>query len=215
MVEEPFPDGAGFYDPAFDEDPLGHDPLRDQLDALERSIEGPGLQDADLLDPLARTLDRLEAEIERTVVPPPPAQADLAPESEPGTPASDGAERLGYFSSRPPAPPEPAAHSFGMLIPPPAAVPFLTPLGLRRPGPPRRVGRSPGTRPSRRSATERRCPETGEVVDEAVQCRQCEKYDDWEGDSGPPRVLLRLVGEESRRGRGKRVGEPRDDDARA
>ena len=151
-------------------------PVRDQLEALEDSIEfshehGNVFYEHPYQyeDSLSRTLNALEASIEGTVVPPP------APADESGQPIG------GYTSDGPPIVPDGKMVSWIALEPPPAARPYFTRDGLAPLSHRPRPGGSTGIRNEGASGTARWFPESSEWVDEENTCQSCEY---WEEDDG-------------------------------
>jgi len=189
MYDDPLPPDDSrelFRDPTREPDPnlrdrlpYGPDPLSDQLDAVERSIEGHGAGGDGLLDPIGRILDRVEAATEGTVIGPDASDRGNEP-AEPALPLP--LEPTGSFASKPPVRETPVERPWGELAPARPAVPFFTKRGWHRPGIPRRFGRSAGRTVRGEPDTKRVCPATGEVVDEVEDCPQCEQFKDWAGD---------------------------------
>ena len=188
--------------PPHPDDPL-EPPDDPMLDALERSIEGPGgLHDplADPhpgeIDPLGRMLGRLEEHLENAEmaspltglhqeglapdliigVPPDP----IPPDKDLVTPEPALPEQYPSLDSMLPAPPEDTGYRM-----PPASPPLPRPRrgggtgrrGSRRTHRGRITGRAPDVAKRSRSST-KYCPEQGEMVDES-QCENCDKYRHW------------------------------------
>jgi len=161
--------------------PFYADPLHEQLDALEYSVErfhdpaalsppGPG----DDPDPLGQALGQVEASIEWTTVPPfRPFGEPEPPPIQPGPPAPTV---YGSFSREPPAPQEPWERPWGMVEPPPAAKPYFTHEGLSREPYRPHPGSNPGAL-GRSSITTRWCPEKNREVEEST-CYECALWDD-------------------------------------
>lgn len=193
--------------PLENQNPLG-DPL---LDALERSIENPpgftdplAGPDEPFVDDLARQLDQVEANVEKTpaisrnpgIIPEgvdpetqdsgsidseAPASSDIS--EDPGTTE----EMWGTFQSTPPLPQEGSAH---MPLPnPPLRKPPRKGGGNIRPRQklPRHFIVSPRRRIFGTSSNLRFCPESREAVN-TEECQKCEKYRHWpEGTDEEPR----------------------------
>jgi len=164
--------------------PFYADPLHEQLDDLECSVErfhdpaalsppGPG----DDPDPLGQTLGQLESSIEWTTVPPfRPFGEPEPPPIQPGPPAPTV---YGSFGREPPAPQEPWERPWGMVEPPLAARPFYTHDGLtNRPYHPQ-IGGGAGVR-GETSAPTRWCLDRNEAV-EVTACEECDKWGDHGG----------------------------------
>lgn len=163
-------------------DALGH-PLEDPFEAMSKALEPDGNFDpfnrfdytrADLeelfMDDLGRTLDALEASIEGTTeAPPPKAEEPLPPEPAPIA--------QGYTTEGPPRPPEGTERPWGDLKPPPAAIPYVTPTGLRTPSSLSHGNMGTGIRNTSRGLPEERYCELEQDFVPLKTCRDCEYYE--------------------------------------
>ena len=160
------------------------DPLRDVIEALEKSIDQPhGLPPSpffhgeDMRDGIGIALDAVEASIEGTVVrpavPTPVEPLPLAHEL-PGL-VSQGA------SKGPPLEPEPGRLDWISLNPPVAARPYFTHEGLDAlPYQPR--GHSGTGIRNEAGSRARQCPKDDHTVDETEDCPSCREFGDHDGD---------------------------------
>jgi len=161
--------------------PFYTDPLHEELDALENSVERfhdpaalspPGLGDD--LDPLGQMLGQVEASIEWTTVPPTvQEQPDLF------SPISSLPPSLAVGGPRSPDPPpfpEPTSRVRTAIEPPLAARPYFAPEGLSREPYRPHPGSNPGALGSS-SITTRWCPEKNREVEEST-CYECALWDD-------------------------------------
>jgi len=162
--------------------PFYTDPLHEQLDALENSVEWfhdpaalspPGLGDD--LDPLGQALGQVEESIEWTTVP--PLRPFGEPEPPPVQPGPPAPIVYGSFGQTPPASQEPRGKPWGMIEPPSAARPYLTHDGLtNRPYHPQ-FGGSTGIR-NNAGSSEKWCARDQCAVDEEEDCPSCDDFGD-------------------------------------
>ena len=155
------------------------DPIRDDLDLLESSIERsfevlprPWFETEDLMDSLGLALDAVEAGIEGTVIPPTePVRVELPP--------VEPMERLLQQDSGkgPPPLPAPGRHDWIALQPPLAARPYFTQDGLAAPSYQPRGGRGAGIR-NETGQRIRWCPKEEQTVDEEEECPSCDEFSD-------------------------------------
>ena len=159
-----------FYDPTYPDDPRMHDPL----DALERSIESPpAFGDMHHLDPIGRTLDRVEAEIEGGPFPPSAfEERPLALPTDDAMPMADDFRDL-----REPHGPRP--HSEAGPEHDPLSAPFVVGRDYAGRAHASRIGRWTGASRGGTGAAGKTCPETSEIVDEEDDCPDCQNFSDW------------------------------------
>jgi len=166
--------------------PFYGDPLREQLDAVEDSVErwrdpralGPPGNDAEMMDPLGRMLGELEVSIEGTTVP--PFRPFGEPEPPPIQPGPLAPTVYGSFSREPPAPQEPWERPWGMVEPPLAARPYFAPDGLSREPYRPHPGSNMGSL-GRTSVPTRWCLDRKEAV-EVTACEKCDKWGEHDGN---------------------------------
>jgi hypothetical protein len=160
------------------------DPIRGELNALESSIEwssavAPGLwfRSDELMDPLGRALDAVEASIEgATVRPAEPIPVEPLPLAhEPPGLVSQGA------SEGPPLEPEHRRLDWISLNPPVAARPFFTHEGLDAPPYQPRGHSGTGIR-NEAGSRARQCPKDDHTVDETEDCPSCKEFGDHDRD---------------------------------
>jgi len=164
--------------------PFYTDPLHEQLDALENSVEWfhdpaalspPGLGDD--LDSLGQALGQVEESIEWKTIP--PLRPFGEPEPPPVQPGPPAPIVYGSFGQTPPASQEPRGKPWGMIEPPPAARPYFAPEGLSREPYRPHPGSNPGSL-GRTSIPTRWCPDRGEAI-EVTACEECDKWGDHGG----------------------------------
>jgi hypothetical protein len=161
--------------------PFYTDPLHEELDALETSVEqflDPNTTSPPWLDPgpdaLGQMLGQAEASIEWTTVPPlRPFGEPEPPPIQPGPPAPTV---YGSFGPTSPASQEPRERPWGTIEPPIAARPFFAPEGLSREPYRPHPGSNPGAL-GRSSITTRWCPEKNREVEEST-CYECPLWED-------------------------------------
>ena len=158
------------------------DPMRDQLEALEQSVEDliePGSiyypMPGQSIDDLGHQLGGVEDSIEGTTVPPLAEGPALAPEQP-----IDWSMPLGQgpTSPGPPRSSEPAGRPWPNLLPPTAAKPFYTDHGPSTPSYRPHVGGSKGIGRASSSRATRWCPELEGWVSEEETCNECDRWAD-------------------------------------
>lgn len=160
------------------------DPIWDEFDALERSIEQSfepafdfHINPDEFMDGLARDLTALEDSIEGSQVGSP-----IQPEPPVLSPEPFGPRSLGPTSAGPPSPPESDEKPWITLQPPPEARPYFLPDGLVPPSSYRTHGHAgTGIRNTGESEATRICPASGQPVDEDT-CQSCRYWQ--EDDAG-------------------------------
>jgi len=158
------------------------DPIRDQIEALETSIErsfepdlGHFQNPEAFVDGLGRSLDALEMVIEGTEVHAP--EFGLEPTSPPAAGAPPAFSGPVHQTTQPQVLPEDTGRHWASIQPESAAVPFRTRDGLTPPSYRPRAGGGTGIRYQGGWGSVRRCPESGEFVDEEA-CQDCDKWRD-------------------------------------
>lgn len=163
-----------------------NDPLRDQIDELETSIElttehGSVFYEHpdQYMDGWARLAGAVEADIEGTIVPPPKLEEAVRIAPPEGWFEGRG---QGFVTQAPPLPPEHEKASYISIEPPQAARPFYTHDGLM-PAQyhPRRGGRT-GIRNTEQteSAQLHSCPKDKQDVT-TEDCQSCDHWGDHDG----------------------------------